>query len=153
MLTIFFLLKPATENYLGYCSETGSYIDEQQKIAIGIQYILNTYPPIIEYYETQDGSVSALEKDGNSVRHRPPNPIHYESIEQFRSINKNCCSLSDTGKKGYTPPWYQKLTGRFNTFVHIPYLVRYRDNNNNVIVSETEAFVALTNCGKPWSGI
>ncbi|BBM04132.1 hypothetical protein [Microbulbifer sp. GL-2] len=120
---------------------------EDQKIKKGIQYIINTYPPIIDYYEWKNKPNTIVK------RNRPPDPVYYKSIEQFQSINMNCCSLSDTGKQGYKPHWHEKLIGRFNTFVHIPYLVRYRDKNNDLIVSETESFVALTNCGTPWSGI
>jgi hypothetical protein len=142
----FFVISRVALNYSGYCYKEGRYFSDKEKIDLAVMYIVNTYPPVVDIYERSS-------KEDSVGRSSPKNSIKYSSVEQFYRDNKDCCSVSKTGKKGTDVPLTHKLIGSVDKYVKIKYKVRYKDSNDNVIEVFETPFVAVSNCGHTWSGI
>lgn len=132
---------------MGYCREQGRYLSDVEKIDIAINYLIATYPPILTSYKQLDGGA------GVSRSERPPNPIPYKGIEEFKRINKDCCEMTVVASEGYRAPFFYRIWGSVSGFAHIKYLVRYKDKDGNVIETPYETYPAVSNCGRVWSGI
>ena len=134
-------------NYSGYCYAKGRYLSDQEHIDLAVQYIFNSYPPVVDIFERESDKLTFVD------RMRPIKPIMYSSIEEFYRVNENCCEITRTGKKGYTASMSSKLAGGLDNFVRVKYRVKYEDSDGDIVEVIEESFVAMTNCGYPWSGI
>ena len=141
---LFFILK-LIRSYNGFCTETNDYIEDEEKIENAIGYVMSLYPPVTE---------SVIESNGGKYLRAsiPENPLHYGSVAEFKKINPNCCKITVEGRRGLKRSFYDRLSGRISAFVKIKYLLRQYDENSNLIYQEITTHVAVSNCGRPWSG-
>jgi hypothetical protein len=73
---------------------------------------------------------------------------HYRDLEEFSSVNPDCCSTSSTGLKGFENTFFEKINGKSRTFVH----VHYRRKTTGA-GQMADVYYAVTNCGRLWDGI
>jgi hypothetical protein len=135
-------------NYIGFCFEKRLFLSDEEKISIAIRDTLSSYPPVVLEY---------VEKDGRLFRtggHIPANPIYYKDVDEFISENPDCCKVTQKMERtGYPIRLEYRLLGRANTFVEIKYKVKYIDANGIERSQMTTEYIAISNCGHPWSGI
>lgn len=133
-------------NYLGYCRSESHFLSDEEAIDLAIANTLALYPPVIELHEAEHGKKEV-------VFWEPQNVIPYQSIEEFKAVNKDCCNITMVATEGYTPPFTYRLAGSISRLVHIKYLVRYRDDSGRAVARALETYPAVSNCGRVWSGI
>jgi hypothetical protein len=145
LLSLLFILSKAIKNYHGFCSETNGYIKDDKKIENAIEYVMSLYPPVTE---------SVIESNGIKYLRAsvPENPLHYVSVAEFKKINPDCCEITVEGRRGFKQSFYDRLGGRISGFVKIKYLLRQYDENSNFLYKQITTHVAVSNCGRPWSG-
>lgn len=133
------------KSYNGFCSETNDYVKDEKKIENAIGYVMSLYPPVTE---------SVIKSNGVKYLRAsiPENPLHYGSVAEFKKINPNCCKITFEGRRGFSPSFYDRLSGQLSEFVKVKYLLRYYDANSNLISEEVVVHVGLSNCGSIWSG-
>jgi len=134
-------------NYSGYCTVTERYLSDSEKIEIAIKYVIRLYPPVVDIYEKNN---SDMTKVGRSW---PDNIILYNSIDEFINVNENCCEITVDGYKGHKRPLKNSLYGSLASYIRVKYKVRYFDSDGDNVSTMQEDYVAITNCGVPWSGI
>jgi len=134
-------------NLIGFCWKRFSILDKGQKIEIAVRYVMRYYPPVIDLLQ---------EKNGDEVyytRGRPDRSIAYSSFEDFLRQNPNCCYITDTGFENSQIDFISRAFGSGSEFVNVNYKVKYFDLNGALVAKNNEVYVAITNCGRPWSGI
>jgi hypothetical protein len=99
-------------NLKGYCEKEFRYLTDEEKIDSAIQYVLDIYPPVVDILEKQGEDIVRVDVN------LPKKPIYYNSIEEFKSINKDCCRLSDSDRSGYQGGLYTRASGGLSTYVH-----------------------------------
>jgi uncharacterized protein YxeA len=135
-----------TPNLKGYCKRKYRYLTDEEKIDIAIEYIMDGYPPVIDILERQGEDIVRVDVN------QPKNPIYYDSIEEFKIINKECCQLTEEDGSGYQVSFFTRARGDFSTYVRVRYKVRYINSENELSEEKKERFVAITNCGTAWLG-
>jgi hypothetical protein len=122
--------------YFGYCHGSGRFLTDREKVDAAIGSAIASYPP-------------TLASLGN---YPPENPIRYASIEEFRRLNPDCCRLSETAPNAPEVSFLSRVQGSNSTYVHVDYLVRFRDKNGTEITERSGTFSAISNCGHAWPG-
>ena len=75
------------------------------------------------------------------------NFYHYKDVDDFLSINKNCCEVSGGGFfGGITFEWAYRLCGRLSNYVYISETSRYK--YQAMIPDNSWHFFAISNCGE-----
>ena len=78
--------------------------------------------------------------------------LYTDSVE-FKRINPDCCSITQKGKKRFTPSFYQRISGQSAKFVRIEYRGMDRLPDGTRKPFRNIWFFAVSNCGRLWSGI
>lgn len=130
----------------GYCFAAEKYLTEEEKIRVALVDLLKKYPPpvIRTPVEPRVSSLSA-----------PKNPIHYRDVDEFLSLNPDCCKVesAELSMEGGKLTLLEKLTGTATDIVVVNYLVRYRDDDNTERAIKTLESLRITSCGSrgtPW---
>lgn len=123
-------------NYFGFCHATGRFLTDKEKIDIAIADAISSYPP-------------PLASLGN---YPPKDPIPYSSIEEFRRLNPNCCTLSNSARKAPDVSFLSRVQGTNSTYVLVDFVVRFRDERGNEVSEPAGTFSAISNCGHGWPG-
>ncbi|MFE8101184.1 hypothetical protein RBA71_06735 [Brenneria goodwinii] len=132
-----------TINYFGFCFETYKRLSNEEKITIAIRSILSRYPATVYIESGGTGELSDA----------PEPPFPYRDIAHFRQVNPDCCRITRVQERsGYQITLENRLLGT-NSFVEVRYQVFYLDANNQRASKTVTEFVAISNCGHPWSGI
>jgi hypothetical protein len=138
----------ATRNYLGYCSSTGRRLTDDEKIRIAVRTVIR---------ENSPGGELFIQVSGRAVRtgrRFNDDSLPYVDVDDFLAINRNCCRVVDVWPEiGASPGWYARLTGEFSGFVRLDFLSRKKEDDGQVSEEKRRGYVALTNCGRTWSGI
>jgi hypothetical protein len=82
----------------------------------------------------------------------PKKPIFYNSIEEFKEINRACCKLSDVDENREYTELITRASGGLSTYVRVRYKVRYLNSDNELIEVMREILVAVDNCGRARQG-
>lgn len=132
----------------GYCHAQGKYLTDEEKIRVALKDELKKYPPSV--IRTPNDPT----KGGNLTV--PSNPIYYRDVDEFLSLNPDCCKVSPTEAftEGSTVTLLEKLTGTATSVIETNYLVRYRGEDGLEHSIKTTPSLHITNCGtpgKPWS--
>jgi hypothetical protein len=135
-----------TPNLKGYCKKENRYLTDEEKIDSAIEYILSGYPGVVDILEKQGEDIVRVDVN------IPKKPIYYNSIEEFKTINKDCCRLFDFGINGDQAGFITRANGGLSTYVRVRYKVRYYNGDNELIEDMKEILVAVTNCGRGWQG-
>ena len=134
-------------NYIGFCFEKLRFLSDEEKISIAINYELSGYPPVVSEYGEKDGRVFCTKA------YIPDNPVYYKNVDEFLFENPDCCRVTQKMERsGYTVRLEHRLLGSANTFVEVKYKAKYIDANGIERSQITERYVAISNCGHPWSG-
>lgn len=135
-------------NYVGFCFKERRFLSDEEKIAIGVRDVLAAYPPVIDLYEERNGEVVEV------GRSQPDRPIHYKDVDSFFAENPDCCKVTRIMERsGYTVRLEHRLLGSANTFVEVKYKVKYMDAHGVGRSSLETDYIAISNCGYPWSGM
>lgn len=138
----------ATRNYSGYCSSTGLRLSDEEKIELAIKQVIR---------KTSPGGELFIEVSGRAVStgHRYNyDALPYKNVDEFMSVNKNCCRVvEDWPEIGASPGLYARITGEFSGFVRIDFLRQKVKGDGSVMREKNRNYVALTNCGRVWSGL
>lgn len=130
-------------NYFGFCFKRLGFISNEEKISIAVEYVISTYPPVMN-----------TRKSGERYRERPGSPIDYQSVSQFMRENPDCCKIIRVQERtGYKAPMEYRLLGSISDFVEVNYKVKYLDENKKATSKDATTYVAISNCGHPWSGM
>jgi hypothetical protein len=126
-------------NYAGYCRSQQRFLSADEKIGIAIDDVLQTYPPPVRI------------PPGSQSMARPARPIPYSSAREFTARNPDCCAIVQQLPGGYAPSVTARILGKFASFVRLEFRVRYFavGGEEEQLV---EKHVAISNCGRPWSG-
>ena len=102
-------------NVLGYCEKKDANISqlysEQELIDRAIKFLLTISP------STQV-----------TVEGRRLHIIPYKTVEEFKKINPNCCSVERTAHEGFTQYLSIRKQGKSYGYVHIAYLLNYEED-------------------------
>jgi hypothetical protein len=128
-------------NYAGYCGSQKRFLPNEERIAVAIDYILQTYPPSIRV------------PPGSQNVERPTRAVPYSGADDFRARNPSCCEIVERLPEGYAPGLGARIQAQFVSFVRLNFRVRYRTDAGLEEEQVVERYVAISNCGRPWSGI
>ena len=102
-------------NVLGYCEKKDENISqlysEQELIDRAIKFLLTISP------STQV-----------TVEGRQLHIIPYKTVEEFKRINPNCCSVERTAHEGFTQDLSIRKQGKSYGYVHVAYLLNYEED-------------------------
>ena len=102
-------------NVLGYCEKKDANISqlysELELIDRAIKFLLTISP------STQV-----------TVEGRRLHIIPYKTVEEFKRINPNCCSVERTAHKGFTQDLSIRKQGKSYGYVHLAYLLNYEED-------------------------
>ena len=102
-------------NVLGYCEKKAANISqlysEQELIDRAIEFLLTISP------STQV-----------TVEGRRLHIIPYKTVEEFKKINPNCCSVERTAHEGFTQDLSIRKQGKSYGYVHVAYLLNYEED-------------------------
>jgi len=102
-------------NVLGYCEKKDANISqlysEQELIDRAIEFLLTISP------STQV-----------TVEGRRLHIIPYKTVEEFKKINPNCCSVERTAHEGFTQDLSIRKQGKSYGYVHVAYLLNYEED-------------------------
>jgi hypothetical protein len=121
----------------GFCIAEKRYLTDSELMDIAVDNVRRSH---LAHYNNKSG----LGVSGSLIR--------YADLNEFKTVNSNCCSLSPTAQEGFKPPWSRKLFGRFRTFVRVNYAEESASGDQSTPIMR-EAFIAVTNCGKAGDGI
>ena len=147
----FFLLSIAVVISLifsGFCFSESRYVTDDEVIEIAVKDVIKTHDLLNKkHFKKVDGQYVEVEgRYANKI-------VSYKDVDEFHRVNVDCCDIrSHTEKNNYTAGLSTRLVGNFRSFVKVNYLIRYYDENGNVLSKPSSTYVAVTNCGKPWSG-
>ncbi len=71
----------------------------------------------------------------------------YESVEEFREVNPNCCVVSDVGLEGYRLSYFEQLRTSFQAFVLIDYVVKSDVGNGTEFFPGATVMSTVSSCG------
>lgn len=131
----------ANLTYNGYCRTENKYLTDDEKIKAAVSTILKIYPPAV--IRTQDGphdwTLSA-----------PKHPIYYRDLNEFFSVNSDCCEITKTrNSEEGIPTFMERLTGTVSAYMRINYEVRYVDSDGIQKSIPSSNHIPISNCGKP----
>ncbi len=133
-------------NYNGFCWKDNDFLSQEEKKVSAVQYILDHYPPVLGFRVNY----------GNGERSfyaRPKEFVRYQSVEEFFSLNPNCCLVVDKGYKGFEPSLTSRLSGSISSLVKVDFDVHYLGDKERVLSRKHTMYLAISNCGHAWSGI
>ena len=134
-------------NYTGYCHSRFRYLSDQEKIEIGVRFLLESiYPPSVPIYEVRDGERVFIDNQ------TPKDPIRYGDLQEFFARNSDCCKVSLSARENFEAPTMSRLTGRLAAFVNVNFLVRYRAATGEEIEIPMRIDPGISNCGEIWFG-
>lgn len=136
-------------NYIGFCFKEHRFLSDEEKISIAIPYVLGSYPPNLLEYGERLGRVVVI------GGHTPAHPIYYKDRDAFLAENPDCCKLTqkmERTKSEFPIQLEHRLLGNSNTFVEVTYKLKYIDETGVERSQITTEYVAISNCGHPWSG-
>jgi cbb3-type cytochrome oxidase subunit 3 len=129
-------------NHKGYCFAQEKYLTDDEKIRVAIAHEIRRYPRTERYTDS-----------GLLVEYLPPqNLIPYRDVDEFLTINPNCCQLRK--KRNSEQPvllFREWTTGAVTSFASIAYQDRFLDEESNSKIILRTAYPALSNCGVPFS--
>ena len=119
-------------NVLGYCEKKDANISqlysEQELIDRAIEFLLIGFPKV-----------------GSTPEGRDLHIIPYKTVEEFKKINPNCCSVQDSAYDGFVQDLSIRKQGKSYGYVHISYLVMYEEKD--IIPAERNRFIEFDTCG------
>ena len=119
-------------NVLGYCEKKDANISqlysEQELIDRAIKFLLTISP------STQV-----------TVEGRRLHIIPYKTVEEFKKINPNCCSVERTAHEGFTQDLSNRKQGKSYGYVHVAYLINYEED---VEPSKLGLILEFDTCGE-----
>ena len=102
-------------NVLGYCEKKDANISqlysEQELIDRAIEFLLIGFPKV-----------------GSTPEGRDLHIIPYKTVEEFKKINPNCCSVERTAHEGFTQDLSIRKQGKSYGYVHVAYLLNYEED-------------------------
>lgn len=117
----------------GYCTWTGGFLTEQDKIRQAIAQI-NQKPSFV------------IDKNGRTIGYKR---IPYESVDDFITRNPNCCSLMAAN---YFENLMNKIGGSASSLIMINYKNFYRDDDGAVIAKDIHMINIVDSCGHLYHG-
>lgn len=126
-------------NYTGFCFEQGRYLPDEEFIN-----------PIVEEIVTGLAKRNRL-GEFMWVSKGQKNPIPYSDIAEFHALNPDCCEIvqQQITSEGSIPIFLEhKIGGDARGFVHVKYLVRWRDDVGQIHNSTEERRFLRTNCNE-----
>ena len=137
----------------GYCHAEGKYLTDAEKIRVALVDLLTKYPPAV---------IRKSVEPNVSIMSTPNNPIFYRDVNDFLSLNPDCCKVrSVTYPEPDVSPecigshdLVDTLMGVATCAIEITYLVRFKDEHEAVQSIKTTGWLHISNCGtpaKPWT--
>ena len=119
-------------NVLGYCEKKDANISqlysEQELIDRAIKFLLTISP------STQV-----------TVEGRRLHIIPYKTVEEFKKINPNCCSVERTAHEGFTQDLSIRKQGKSYGYVHMTYFFFYKEEG--ISPEEWSELIEFDTCG------
>ena len=119
-------------NMLGYCEKKDANISqlysEQELIDRAIKFLLTISP------STQV-----------TVEGRRLHIIPYKTVEEFKKINPNCCSVERTANEGFTQDLSIRKQGKSYGYVHMTYFFFYKEEG--IPPEEWSELIEFDTCG------
>ena len=119
-------------NVLGYCEKKDANISqlysEQELIDRAIKFLLTISP------STQV-----------TVEGRRLHIIPYKTVEEFKKINPNCCSVERTAHEGFTQDLSIRKQGKSYGYVHMTYFFFYKEEG--IPPEEWSELIEFDTCG------
>lgn len=137
------------QNYTGYCAAEGRRLTDQEKIRIVVEQILAGYPKpgeSIDRVRIENGV-----RKWESIPKHPAHPIPYRDINEFYSMNPDCCKVTKKFHDGdgwVVLPVLGRITGAYSDYVTVTYNLRYRDEQGNEQQKIIKTYPVITNCGE-----
>lgn len=116
-------------NYMGYCSEKGRILSDNEMIRLAIERTINSM---------------RLSSNGKKKY------VLYKDVNDFLAKNPNCCSFGVhvRGSEGfeYVPPLTYRITGTFRGYVTLKYTSIQIDQSGMEHKTEVQGNTYMTNC-------
>lgn len=149
ILVVFVVVIPSL-NYSGFCFHQKRFLSDEEKLKIVVARVLLQYPkPNAVHDRLSPGNATPR---WNTVKSWPENPIPYQDMNEFFTLNPNCCQVTTNyksiGGEGDNTNFWGRLTGSKSSIVGVKYLLRYRDENGAMQAKLIEIFPGISNCGE-----
>ena len=120
-------------NVLGYCEKKDANISqlysEQELIDRAIEFLLIGFPKVAS---TPEG--------------RRLHIIPYKTVEEFKKINPNCCSVQDSAYDGFVQDLSIRKQGKSYGYVHMAYFFFYKEEG--IPPEEWSELIEFDTCGE-----
>lgn len=132
----------AALNFNGVCVPRAEKLSDSSKIRIAVDQLLKVSVPADNVYAEENGRLVRLTAGQQPGR-------AYRNVNEFLAENPDCCIVEMTlPHLQHAPDMISRISGRFAGYV----IIRYRERFG-VDAPKKLAHVAISNCGKPWSGL
>ena len=116
----------------GYCEEKNAYFSELYTdnvlIDKAINFLIKDLPRIV------------LTPEGKEIYVEP-----YLSVEEFKKINPNCCSVQDSAYDGFVQDLSIRKQGKSYGYVHMTYFFFYKEEG--IPPEEWSELIEFDTCG------
>jgi hypothetical protein len=157
-------------NCSGFCFDKTRILSDDEKIRIVVEEILRSYgakidsewiagPKLGEGHSIKSnkwvfgpGKRLKWEAPDSDVKELPAYPIPYRDIDEFFSLNPDCCYVTQRYKSTYDAEdgavagcgWF----GGSSAIVVVTYVFKYKDETGMIQNEQLVVYRAMNNCGK-----
>ena len=105
---------------------------------------------IYEVISRQKFSIPKQSEDGTTHYFVPYEVIEYKTAREFLEKNSGCCKIVTHSYEGWTPSYWQKISGQVSNIVKMNYLISYRETENSSVEKYISTkYVEMDRCRKP----
>lgn len=98
----------------------------------------------------QKFSIPKQNEDGTTHYFVPYEVIEYRAAREFLEKNPGCCKIVTHSYEGWTPSYWQRISGQVSNIVKVNYLVTHRETENSSVENYLSTqYVEMDRCGKP----
>lgn len=134
---------PALLLYNGFCLKVFVYDNSWHHQA---RFLSNEQAINAAIYEViENTSHFIVDRDGQKLRFTPKKQVRYQSRDEFRQLNPECCSIVPHDR--FEVSLWHQLCGRAAKSVRIAYSIRYIDDDGKPSSASALVQYAITNCG------
>lgn len=157
-------------NYLGFCFDKKRVLSDDEKIRIVVEEILRSYgakivdewiagPKLGEGHSIKSnkwvfgpGKRLTWEAPDSDIKELPAQPIPYRDIDEFFSLNPDCCYVTQHYKSPYDAEDGDIASsnpfGGKSAIVVVTYVFKYKDETGMIQNEQLVVYRTMNNCGK-----
>lgn len=134
-------------NYHGVCVEKLEKLKDVDLINHAIHGVITGPVPSVHLEAKELGPGLSETTSKQYMLARPKEPIYYKSVEEFKSLNPDCCRIA--GPYEFDDPYpdvYSRLIGVRAALIVVNYKFRYQADSE-IIEKKINLLLKVSNCG------